>query len=95
MDGVIEVGHDGAFDISAPPAPPVQKASVPVSRESNKPSKSVKPPPAPVAAPALADWEIKKQRGNKAFSDANIDLAVDSYTAALTAIEVTSFRSVN
>lgn len=85
-EGVIELGADGAFDLDAQPAPepPNQK-------------KSAQQPPAPPAPKAAAtpspDWEIKKQRGNQAFGEGNLDLALQCYSAALSALEVVRAES--
>jgi hypothetical protein len=81
IDDVIEVGNDGAFDLDAsPPEPPPPP----------KPPPRAKKPPASekIDDDGLEDWEIKKQRGNRAFSEGNLDVSINCYTAAIAAISV-------
>ena len=87
MEGVIELGNDGAFDLDAMPvAPPPLKAKLraPSQAKARKPEK----PEAPAEEEDVSDWAIKKGRGNKAFKAGNIDLAVECYSAALESITV-------
>ena len=79
LDDVIEVGNDGAFDLDASPPP----------RPSQPPPRAKKPPASEkMDDDGLEDWEIKKQRGNRAFSEGNLDVSIECYTAAIAAISV-------
>ena len=90
-NGIIEVGSDGAFDISEPPPPPPRAAA----KLKANPSPAVKPPTPPKStereeskAASSCDWALKKERGNKAFKEGNLEFAVECYTAALDSISV-------
>jgi hypothetical protein len=70
QDGIIEIGSDGAFDLSDKPKVMVP----PVVPEAKEPKNEKKLP---------EEWEIKKERGNKAFSSGHFELAIECYTSAL------------
>jgi len=81
VDDVIEVGSDGAFDLDAAPPPPAPKHTPkPPSKSKSKISTEGSNSDTP------ADWEMKKQRGNRAFEEGNVDLSIDCYTSAISTI---------
>ena len=55
-----------------------------ISAPPPQPARAVKP----VKSISTSEWVIKKQRGNKAFSEGDFDLAIECYTHSLNAIEV-------
>jgi hypothetical protein len=96
---VIELGNDGTFDISAEPFPKAFKARhVGDFKPDVTPDKTSKGPTCSgsqgLVSPSatLADWELKKERGNRAFSEGLLELAVTCYTDALDSLAVIRIR---
>jgi hydrogenase maturation factor HypF (carbamoyltransferase family) len=80
-DSVIEIGKDGAFDISDPQPEDLRPAKPPSS-------KANKAKAAAQEESSMEDFAIKKKRGNEAYAANDFDLADKCYTSALEALSV-------
>jgi len=85
-DSVIEIGKDGAFDISDPLPEDLQPPKPP-------PSKAKKTKAAAQDESSMEDFAIKKKRGNEAYAASDFDLADKCYTSALEALAVQCYNN--